>query len=98
MVWQEPKDHYNDCYFFAVKSQAINRKNKNRLSYPILDSAGKPIIHSEELSVPVFSGLPKIEPSFSCDEGNVSTDSDIDFVDDEFDAPLSLCNFIPKKS
>ena len=33
MVWREPKDHGNNCYFCAVKTKAINRKNRNSLTY-----------------------------------------------------------------
>ena len=35
MVWQEPKDDCNDCYFCAVKTKGINRKNRNCLTYHV---------------------------------------------------------------
>ena len=54
MVWWEPKDHCNDCYFCAVKTKGINRKNRNSLTYPNLNSAMRPVPNSEELPVPCF--------------------------------------------
>ena len=57
MVWREPKDHYSDCYFCGIKTKGINRKNRTSLTYPSLDSAIRPVPHSEELPIPVFKGL-----------------------------------------
>jgi len=37
----------------------------NSLTYPNLDSAIRPVPHSEELPVPVFEGLPQLESSLS---------------------------------
>ena len=31
MVWREPKNHFDDCYFCAVNTKGINRKNRNSL-------------------------------------------------------------------
>jgi len=75
MVWQEPKDHCNDCYFCAVKTKRINRKNRNSLTYLNLDSAIRPVPHSEELHVPVFEGLPQLQSSISSEEEDVAVDS-----------------------
>jgi len=76
MVWREPKDHCNDCYFYAVKTKSINRKNRNSLTYSNLESAIRPVQHSEELPVPVLEGLPQLESSLSSEEEDVLTDSD----------------------
>jgi len=35
-----------------------------------------PVPHSEELSVPIFEGLPQLESSLSSEEEDVSIDSD----------------------
>jgi len=88
MVWREPKDHCNHCYFCAVKTKGINRKNRNSLTYPNLDSAIRPIPHSEELAVSVFEGLSQLEFSLSSEEEDVSIDSDNTLADNDF--PPSL--------
>ena len=84
MVWPEPKDHANKCYFCAVKTKGINKKNKNSLTYPNLDSAIGPIQHNKELSVPVFEGLLQLESFFSIEEEGVSIDSDNTLADNDF--------------
>jgi len=76
MVWREPQDHCNGCYFCAVKTKGISRKNRNSLTYPNLDFAIRRVPHSEELPVPVFEGLPQLESSLSSEEEDVSIDSD----------------------
>ena len=77
MVWREPKNHFDDCYFCAVNTKGINRKNRNSLIYPNLESAIRPIPHCSEIPVPVFKGLPELElPGSEEDKGSVlSTDS-----------------------
>ena len=88
MVWREPKDHCNECYFCAVKIKAINRKNRNSLTNPSLDSAIRPVPHSEELPVQVFEGLPQLEYSFSSEEEDVSIDSHHITADNDFPSSL----------
>ena len=61
MVWREPKNLINDCYVCAVKTKGINRKNKNSLVYPNLESAVRPISHCNEIPVPVFKGISELE-------------------------------------
>ena len=53
MVWREPKNHFDDCCFCAVNTKEINRKNRNSLVYPNLESAIRPIPHCNEIPVPV---------------------------------------------
>ena len=87
MVWREPKNNFDDCYFCAVSTKGINRKNKKSLDYPNLESAIRPIPHCYEIPVPVFEGLLELKlPGFEEDEASVlSTDSckttvsDVDF-------------------
>jgi len=88
MVWREPKDPCNDCYFCAVKTKGINRKNRNSLTYPNLNTAIRPVPHSEELPVPVSEGLPQLESSLSSEEEDISIDSDKTLADNDF--PPSL--------
>ena len=57
MVWREPKDHITDCYFCIVNIKGIGKKNRHRIFYPSITSAIRPIPHSEEIPVPLFSGF-----------------------------------------
>jgi len=55
MVWREPKNHIDDCYFCMVNISGYNKKNKSNIIYPNLPSAIRPIPHDPELPVPVPS-------------------------------------------
>ena len=57
MVWREPTDHVNDCYFclFSLKGKRYKKSFKNSLVYPNLKSAIRPIVSIEGVSHPVFT-------------------------------------------
>ena len=89
MVWREPKNHLTDCYFCAVNTKGINRKSRNSLVYPNLESAIRPIPHCNEILVPVFEGLPELElPGSKEDQASV-------FSTDSSDSTVSDVNFPP---
>ena len=98
IVCQEPKDHCNNCYFCALKTKGINRKNRTSLTYPNLDFSIRPVPHSEELSVPDFEGLPQLKSFFSSEEEDVSIDSDNTLADNNFPHLFYPCNSFPNKS
>ena len=75
MVWREPKDHCTDCYFCAVKTMGMNRKNKKLLEYPNLASAIRPILHSPEPPIPGFESLPELDLLSDSENDASSTDS-----------------------
>lgn len=52
MIWREPKNHSDDCYFCSVDITGHNSKNKKVISYPNLPSAIRPVGHSVDLPVP----------------------------------------------
>ena len=54
MVWREPKNHFDDCYFCLVDLKGFNRHKKNSWNYPDLESARLPVPHCEEVPVPEF--------------------------------------------
>ncbi|QQP54282.1 Uncharacterized protein FKW44_007063, partial [Caligus rogercresseyi] len=58
MVWREPFDHATVCYFCAINTTGINRKNRQSLQYPDLPSARRPVAHCEDIPVPMFTKLP----------------------------------------
>ena len=92
MVWHEPKNHFDDCYFCAVNTKRINKKNRYSLVYPNLESAIRPVPHCNEIPVPVFKGLPELElPGSEEDQASfLSTDSSEATVSDVHFPPSSL--------
>ena len=76
--------------YCVVYMKGINRKKKNPLVYPNLESAIRPIPHCNEIPVPVFKGLPEFESSGSVEDQAFAlpTDSSEDTVLD-IDFPLS---------
>ena len=85
MIWREPKDHYNDCYFCAVNTAGFSSKNKHQIVYPNLDSAMRPVPHDSTLLIPVppADGLDSVEDECVVDverqdAADVDFDPDID--------------------
>ncbi len=73
MVWREQSNHVSDCYFCAINLTGINRNNRHTLTYPDLESARRPVPHSEEIPVPVYAGLRDIsddEDYMECGTGD----------------------------
>ena len=92
MAWHEPKKHFDDCYFCAVNTKGIKRKNRNSLVYLNLESAIRPIPLCNEIPVSVFKGLLEFElPGSEEDQASVlSTDSSEDTVSGVGFLPSSL--------
>lgn len=75
MVWREPTNHIDDCYFCLVNITGINKNNHKKWYYPDLASARRPIPHSDEVPIPTFHLLPELckdectldLPSETCD-------------------------------
>jgi hypothetical protein len=87
MVWREPKNHCDDCYFCLVNIKGINRKNKQNWKYPDLNSARRPVPHSDEIPIPLFNSLPELledenEPSLSEGSDSLGRGNDSDFEAD----------------
>ena len=61
MVWREPKNHVDDCYFCMVNITGINRNNCSKWTYPDPPSARRPSPHSHEVPIPTFHQLPELE-------------------------------------
>ena len=83
MVWREPFDHASDCYFCAINTTGINRKNRHSLQYPNLPSARRPVAHCEEIPVPAFRELP------DCDDEATTTDEGGDTEEEYGPQPFS---------
>ena len=65
MVWREPQNHHDDCYFCMVNIKGFNHYKKRKWEYPHLKSARRPILHCQSISVPVFTSLPQLHDSDS---------------------------------
>ena len=75
MVWREPRDHITDCYFCLTDISGFTGKNKNKIVYPNLLSAIRPIPHSPDLPVPNPPNIKQV----GCSKSDISaeeTDND----------------------
>ena len=61
MIWREPKNHTNDCYFCAINLTGINKKKRKSLIYSNLPSSLQPVGHCDEILVPVSKELPDVD-------------------------------------
>src|SRR5215470_1287932 len=73
MVWREPKNHVDDCYFCLTNISGFSKKNKFGIKYPDCESALKPVAHDESYPIPVPP------PTEQCSTQSISgSDSEID--------------------
>jgi len=91
MIWREQIDHTTDCYFCLTKTTGFTSRSKNRIIYPDLPSAIRPVAHSDELPVPTTPGVEALEAEESDSIGQSSTHSDADPV---FEGPSSQPHLI----
>jgi hypothetical protein len=52
MIWKEPKNHNDDCYFCCCDVKGYNSKNKKVILYPNIPSALHPAVHGTEVPAP----------------------------------------------
>ena len=52
MVWREPRNHIDDCYFCLTNITGFNASSRKKIKYPNLRSAMRPVPHSDGLPVP----------------------------------------------
>ncbi|CAG9787072.1 unnamed protein product [Diatraea saccharalis] len=80
MIWWEPRNHHDDCYFCMVNITGINSANRDKWSYPTLSSAQKPLTHSDQSLAPVPStSSTSFEPE-NIENEEEKQDSDSDFT------------------
>ena len=79
MIWREPKNHSTYYYFCTTIIIGFTSKLKKSIIYPNLNSAIRPIPHSDELLIP------KHPTNFDFDSNIESLDEDIVFLDTDED-------------
>ena len=79
---REPRNHVSDCYFCAIDVTGINRKNRKILKYPDLESARRPVAHSDECPVPIYEILSEDSDHDSTASQESQEDEEADFSDD----------------
>lgn len=98
MIWREPRNHDDDCYFCLVNVTGYSSRNKHKIIYPNCDSAMRPVPHDKTLAVPA---PPKAGWQYETEEEGIMEDdmaardsspqpgcsSDPDFVPQESPCP-----------
>lgn len=67
MIWREPQNHVDDCYFCLTKILGFSSKSKHTLQYPNIPSAMRPVPHDAS-SIPVPKPPEKYEIDSELDE------------------------------
>ena len=88
MLWREPTNHVNDCYFFSINVTGVNKKKRKSLSYKSFPSAIRPVAHSTDISIPEFNKLPDLFIDEHSDEEQHDYKELTDVVDDDKDCML----------
>ena len=60
MVWREPTNYVDDCYFCSINETGVNKKKRKSLSYKSFPSAIRPVTHSADIPFPEFKKLPDL--------------------------------------
>jgi hypothetical protein len=72
MMWLEPKNHTDDCYFCTLNMAGFNRNKKKTWTYPNLESARRPVPHSQDIPVPIYKELPSESEYSPTDDSQMS--------------------------
>ncbi|CAH1107674.1 unnamed protein product [Psylliodes chrysocephalus] len=74
MIWNEPMNHHDHCYFCLVKITGINRKNRVKWEYPSIQSAHRRDLSTKSTPEPQSGTLQQETEDFKTKED--SSDSD----------------------
>lgn len=83
MVWREPQNHLDDCYFCITKIAGFSNKNKHKIIYPNIPSALRPVPHDDSMPVPKPPDTYTLDSETTSEEAspdaNASMQEDDDF-------------------
>lgn len=88
MIWREPRNHSDDCYFCSCNIQGYSLKNKKEIFYPNLESALRPVPHGPDIPIPLPPERLDDVPAPSGSESGDNSDDDFQ-VDDCSESHLS---------
>ena len=102
MIWREPANHFDDCYFCMTNLVVFNLKNRKNILYLSIPSATRPIPHCDENPVPVLKllDIPASAASLAQDpvpQGSTESDSDPGNLDDDNDIDYHECSIEPNR-
>jgi hypothetical protein len=69
VIWREPKNHSDDCYFCCCDVKCCNSKNKKSILYPNPTSALHPVVHCPEVPVPQPTEILEVASTNGSDSG-----------------------------
>lgn len=91
MIWREPTNHFDNCYFCLTNTKGFSKKNKKHVQYPNLPSALRPVPHCEEIPIPT---PPETLQEVDTDSDQPDYHSHEDVCDEDFtgssDKPIPL--------
>lgn len=73
MIWTEPKNHIDDCYFCVVELHGIN---KRKMTYPDLPSAKRPRLCSDDVPSPMSQDISDLSDTEMMEVFSDERDSD----------------------
>lgn len=53
MIWKEPNNHINDCYFCSINISGFIAKTKRKIVYPECSSAKRPLPYCDNFPIPI---------------------------------------------
>ena len=78
MIWREPANQVDDCYFCIVIVGEFSFKNKFKINYPNISSAMRPVPRFDSILVPTFNSFTQ-----SFNETDTCTSEDSSIQNDE---------------
>lgn len=89
MVWREPENDLDDCYFWFVNLKGFNKKYKQYIKYPSIPSTIWPVPHCDQIPIPIFSELAEINEEAPTSSTTLDDDGDAEYkpLDSFFDQP-----------